>query len=161
MVDFSNIKKQDVTPETTREYTFDALQGEPSVVLRPAHDSNIHFLDERLRLATERAAKAKDEPRRKGPAPEVTPELIKKNIEEDRDYDRRILAKACIVGWGSSPPLDVNGKVPKFSEENALAFLDALPNYILDPFRGYASNIFNFVTKPPPIPGQGDALGES
>lgn len=160
MADFSNIKAQGVQPGKTREYFFDTLVGEPSVIIAPAHDSNPDFLDERLRLATERAAKVVDEPRRKGPAGPITPEQIKKTIEEDRDYDRRILASTCIKGWGSNPPVDVKGKPVEFSPDEALSFLEALPNYLLDPFRSYASNIFNFVDRPRD-PAKADQLGES
>jgi hypothetical protein len=161
VVDFSNIKAQDVSPETTREYEFDTLIGEPSVVLAPAHDSNPAFLDERLRLATERAAALADQPRRKAnPGGVLDPETIKRNIAEDRDYDRRILASSCIRSWGRSAPIDAQGQEVPFSPENALAFLEALPDYVLDPFRAYASNIFNFVTRPTADPKRDAKAGE-
>lgn len=161
MVDFSNIKQAAVAADTTREYTFDSIVGEPSVMLKPAHDENPEFLDERLRLATERATKMAEEPKRKsGTGGVITPELIKKNMEEDRDYDRRILSSVCITGWGESPPVDAKGKPVPFSKENALSFLEALPNYILDPFRSYASNVFNFVDRPKRDPKADAALGE-
>lgn len=153
MVDFSNIKRQDITPETTREYEFDILEGEPSVIVAPAHDSNPAFLDERLRLASERAAKMAEERdekkgKRKTGALVVTPEMMKKQLEEDRDYDRRIMAAACIRSWGETPPVDVDGNEVPFSPENALAFLEALPDYCLDPFRSFVANVYNFVKRP-------------
>ena len=161
MVDFSNIKqKAAVSGETTREYTFDTIEGEPSVICAPAHDENPAFLDERLRLATERAAKLAEEPKPKTGRPEITPERIKQNMEEDRDYDRRILASTCIKSWGTAP-VDVSGKAVEFSPENALAFLEALPNYVLDPFRQWAQNIFNFVKRPTTDAKRNAALGES
>lgn len=160
MADFSNIKKQALVAGTTREYTFDSLVGEPSVILTAAHDENIEFLDERLRLATERARKMTEEPKRKSsPAGEITPDLIKRNMAEDRDYDRRILASTCIKSWGTAP-IDVNGKAVKFSPDEALSFLEALPDYLLDPFRSYAQNIFNFVERPKRDPKAEAALGE-
>lgn len=160
MVDFSNIAKQ-AKPQETRLYIFDSLVGEPSLVCRPAHDENAAFFDERIRLAAERAEKVKNEPRRKSGDPIVTPDIIRKSIEEDRDYDRRIIAKVCIADWGPSPPVDAKGKPVPFTEDNARAFLEALPNYIIDPFRNWIANIFNFVDRPKADPGQQAALGES
>jgi hypothetical protein len=160
VVDFSNIKAQAVSGETVREYVFDTIVGEPSVFLAPANDSNPAFLDERLRLAAERAAKMADEPRRKTrTAGLITADEIKKGIEEDRDYDRQILASTCIKRWGT-PPVDAKGKEVPYTPENALAFLEAIPNFILDPFRAYASNIFNFVDRPKSDPKQDAAAGE-
>lgn len=158
VADFSNIKAQGLKPETTKEYTFDMIEGEPSVICRPAHDDNEEFLDERLRLLAERANDDKPIVKKSGV---VTPGAIKSNLTEDRDYDRRIIAAVCIKSWGVAP-IDVKGKPVPFSPENALAFLEALPETsMLDPFRAWVQNIYNFVDRPKRKVPNGDSLGEA
>lgn len=159
MVDFSNIAAQAVPADKTREYFFDVIVGEPSIITRPAHDTNPAFLDERLRLATERASKLANEPRKPNSGT-PTVDDYKREIEEGREADRRLISSVCATGWGT-PPKDAKGKDVKFSEENCLAFLRALPDYILDPFRAYVQNIYNFHERPKLTEADGAALGES
>lgn len=146
MVDFSNIAALDVDEKTEAEYTFDLVPGLPSIFFSPAHDSNPRFLDERLRLSVERAEKLVRAPRGKRPAKQ-TPDDLKRQLEEDREQDRVLLARTCALRWGT-PPKDVNGAEPEFSPDNCYAFLKALPNYMLDPLRNWAANIYNFVNDP-------------
>ncbi len=164
MVDFSNISKQAVSADTTKEYFFDTLVGEPSVITAPADDSNVAYLNERLRLATERAAKLAEAPRPprvKGQRrAALSPEQIKKQMDEDREYDRQLLASTCIKGWGVNPPEDADGNEVPFSAENCLDFLRALPDYALDPFRNFTQNIFNFIERPTSDPKADEELGE-
>jgi hypothetical protein len=101
MVDFSNLKALEVTGETLKEYTFDLIPGEPSIFLAAAHDSNKAFLDERLRLSIEEAAKFAAEPRNKRKATQ-TPEELAADIEADRDRDRKLIARACARRWGTA-----------------------------------------------------------
>jgi hypothetical protein len=159
MVDFSNIAAQAVPADKTREYFFDVLVGEPSIITKAAHDTNPAFLDERLRLSTERAKKLAAEPR-KPSSGEPTVEDYKREIDEGRDADCRLIAAVCATGWGTAPK-DAKGKEVAFSEENCLAFLRALPIYVLDPFRAYVQNIYNFIDRPKLDSGESAALGES
>lgn len=153
--DFSHLQALAVTRETTREYVFERIEGEPSVIVSPAQDDNVDYLNARLELTDELAAEAEARPR--GDAVKISLEDRRKNYEDSRDWDRRLLAKACIRDWGT-PPVDKAGKPVEFSEDNALAFLRALPDYMLDPFRGYTGNIYNFIPRKKP---DGDKLGKS
>ena len=140
MVDFSHLAKLDVTEASEAEFTFDDIPGEPSIWLKPMTDANTAFLNERVRLAVERAeANAKETK-----AQRKKRVMSAEQMEEDREQDRILIARTCAVRWGT-PPKDVNGDTPEFSEENCLAFLRALPNYMLDPLRGFAANVYNFV----------------
>ncbi|MFL6864112.1 MAG: hypothetical protein ACJ8DZ_14045 [Allosphingosinicella sp.] len=158
MTDYSHFAALDVTAETTREYTFDMIPGEPSIILAPAHDSNEAFLNERLRMQLERAEATVAAPRGKK-APKATPESLRKGIEEDRDFDRKLIANTCARGWGV-PPKDKNGKSPEFSPAECYDFLNALPDWMFDPLRNYAANIYNFIDRSA-ITGGADALGNS
>lgn len=157
MVDFSHLKKLEITRETTREYIFADIEGEPSVVLAPANDANRDFLDARVRLSVERAEKAAAEPRGKVPVPKLTPEAYVNQLEEERETDRMLLAHSCIRDWGTAP-VDAKGKAVEFSAENAYEFLKQLPDYMLDPLRNFAANIYNFIPRPKP---DGEKLGNS
>jgi hypothetical protein len=148
---------QKVTPETTKEYVFDMIPGEPSLILAPAHDSNPAYLDERLRMSIEASEKAVRDATGKR-AEKLNIDTMKAQIEEDRDIDRRLLAKTCARGWGRTPKA-ADGSEPPFSEENCLSFFRALPDYMFDPLRNYAQNLYNFVTRPPISDGEARQLG--
>jgi hypothetical protein len=151
MADFSHFKKLDVSETSEAEYVFDdvvigrASDGTeiyPSIWFRPMVDSNAAYLNERVRLAVERAEKANKETKSQRRKRVLSAE----QVEEDRELDRILMARTCAIRWGV-PPKDVNGDEPEFSEENCLAFLQALPGWIFDGCRGFASNIYNFVDR--------------
>lgn len=161
MADFSHLASLNVTSESTREYSFDLIPGEPSIILAPAHDSNETFLNERLRMQIERSEKLAAAPRgKKSDRPKTTPDLLKKQLEEDRELDRYLIAHTCARSWGT-PPRDKDGNEPEFSAEECYSFLKALPDYMLDPLRNYAANLYNFVDRPAAAGGDADTLGNS
>lgn len=160
MVDFSHLQKLDVTEASEAEYVFDDIPGEPSIWFRPMTDANADFLNERVRLAVERAEAAQKETK----AQRRKRVLSAEQLEDDREQDRILMARTCALRWGN-PPKDVDGNTPEFSEENCLAFLRALPNYMLDPCRGFVSNVYNFIDpearKALTTADGGEALGNS
>jgi hypothetical protein len=151
MIDFSHLKRFDITSETLAEYVFNDIPGSPSVWLAPATDSNEVFMNERIRMALERAEKGKKRPRGGFDMSAAT-------IEEDRETDRTLLAKCCARKWGTAP-LDAKGKAPEFSTSNCYEFFKALPNWMFDPLRGWAANIYNFVDASPADGDGPEALG--
>lgn len=134
-----------VSEETTAEYVFAMIPGDPSIIFAPATDANKAFLDERLRLSIERAERTVRLPR--GKAAKQTPADLARGIEEDRETDRVLLSRCCAKAWGTAPT-DVDGKQPEFSEQECYDFLKALPDYMFDPVRNWASNVYNFVERP-------------
>lgn len=142
MADFSNLKPLHISEETLAEYTFDDIPGEPSIWLAPATDANQHYQAERLRVSIERAEAAEKAPRNRKRKVALTVE----DIEADRELDRELLARCCAKKWGT-PPKDVTGKEPEFSEANCYDFFKALPNYMFDPLRNFVANPFNFVDR--------------
>lgn len=146
MVDFSNLTRLDVTDETTVEYVFSLVPGQPSVWLAPATDQNKLYLNERLKIATQRAEKLAAEAKGRGgrSRKKAKVQITADDFEEDREVDRVLLARTCCKRWGVAPK-DVKGDQPEFNEENCYAFLKALPDYMLDPFRNFAGNVYNFM----------------
>lgn len=167
MADYSHLRKLDVTDETEAEYTFsdiivgrneDGSSVHPSIIFHPMVQSNKRFLRERIRLSTERAeamgkAKKKDKV-----------EQIVDRMDDDLEFDRILAARACAVRWGT-PPKDKDGNEPEFSADECLAFLQAVPDFIFEPLRGWLQNPYNFVDGDAFATGGGivpaDALGNS
>jgi hypothetical protein len=135
-----------VTPETTAEYIFSYIVGDPSLVLRPAHDGNEAFKRERLRLALESSEKAQETPKRGGKT--TVEDLIRQDADE-REFAMRLIARTCAVKWGTAPIDDATTKAAEFSEENVYDFLAALPEWMWVPFHHFVTNLYNFVQRPP------------
>ncbi len=142
MADYSHLKKLDVTAESEAEYVFDEIWGEPSIWCRPQAEANVDYMNERVRLAVEKAEKDGKETRKK----RREKILAHDRLEEDRDNDRVLIARTCALRWGTAPR-DVNGNEVEFSEAECLDFLRQIPTYMLDPFRGWISNVYNFVDR--------------
>ena len=69
----------------------------------------------------------------------VTPSMARENREDDKG----LYAAHIIKGW--SGIVDANGKEVPFTSENVLDFLNALPDWIFEDIRRYASDIQNFI----------------
>lgn len=159
MADFSHLRKLEVDQNSEAEFVFEDIQGEPSIWFAPMTDANTKYLNERVRLSTERAEAQMKETR----AQRRKRILSAEQLEEDRDLDRVIMASTCALRWGT-PPKDAKGKDVEFSEENCLDFFRAIPSYMMDPCRGFVSNVYNFVDPGalhPVTEAAGDALGNS
>jgi hypothetical protein len=147
VADYSHLKKLDVTDASEAEYVFsDVAVGRnedgsvinPTIFFRPMIDSNRHYLNERIRLSTERAeqtaaADKKDKVQQ-----------LADRLNADRDADRVLISRTCALRWGVAPK-DIDGKEHEFSPDECLAFRTALPNYMFDPLRSWVQNPYNFV----------------
>lgn len=142
MADYSHLKKLDVTESSEAEYTFEDIEGEPSIWFRPMTDANSKYLNERVRMAVERA----EHTQRETKAQRRARVLSSDQIEQDRDLDRVMMARTCALRWGT-PPKDKDGNENAFSEEECLDFLRALPSYMIDPCRGFVANVYNFIDR--------------
>lgn len=156
--DFSNIRKMDVNADTTAEYVWRAIEGEPGIVFAPMVDSNRAYLNETIRLTSERVEKASSNP---PVAARDQPKATADRMFEDRNQDRWLLAYTCARGWGEKPPVMADGTVPEFSADAVYAFLKAVPDYLIDPLRSWAQNPFNFVPRKSVVTAdQADKLGK-
>lgn len=148
MTDFSNLVPADAAGDKIEaEFVFDMIKGRPSIFFAPAVDENSRFLDTRLRISIERAQTAVRRPRGKGKPAEMTPADLKKQIEDDRESDRKIFAEACALRWGT-PPRDAEGNEPEFTRDSCYDFFRAVPNWMFDHCRNWVANIYNFVEDP-------------
>lgn len=145
-MDFKHLTRDlEVPPESTREYVFAQIVGEPSLIVGPADDSNPIYQEARLRYVIEQSEAAAAKPRGSGQS-KPTIEQLKKVGEENRETDMRLVAEGCIRSWGKAP-VDPEGNEVEFTPENALDFLKALPDYIYTPFSNFVANVQNFTVK--------------
>lgn len=152
-----DFKDYAVKPETTAEYTFGLIVGEPGIICAPAHDDNPLYRNERTRLSIERAEELATRPRTDGGSPTV--ESVHQKEDEDRDFNLVVIARTCARSWGKKGPVNTEGKTPAFTPDEALAFLRALPPYMQIPFINWAHNLFNFVKRPPISAAEAEKLG--
>ena len=127
--DFS---KYAVSSTKTAQYEFLAIDGTPTMTVKPATEINKPFYNALLRRSknTARVVKARG----------INAEMVASN----RNEDRVLFAAHVIVGWDKV--VDANGKVVPFSKEECEAFLVALPDYLFDDLREFATNEGNFVS---------------
>ena len=64
-------------------------------------------------------------------------------LDQQREQDRTLFAKHVIIGW--SNVVDSGGRSVPFSPEVCEEFLRALPDYILDDIKLFASTPGNFI----------------
>ncbi len=132
--DFSHLKKAEVDGERDRPYRLTVLEGAPTIWFRPALNQNGEFLNHTLRLSNEKAEGG----RRGG--------LSADGVEAAREEDRQVLAHSCATRWDVK---DAAGKEVEFSADNCLEYFRALPDWIFDGIRGWASNPINWMRGDP------------
>lgn len=132
-MDFSHLSKLEVKDRTAK-YPIYQIEGEPVLIMRPANESNKPYFNSVLRKS-----------RRNIRSLQVGA-INQKMIDENREQDRILFPKHVIVGWENMP--DSKGENVPFSSENCEAFLRALPNWIFDEIRNFASTSANFFGDP-------------
>lgn len=130
MVDFSNLKAYEPTDMVA--YRLTQLQGSCSLNLRPATEANPKYF---AAFMKRNAQYAKSNRR-------VT--VTQALINDTRDSDKDLFATHVIVGW--SGITDINGETVPFTPQNVRQFLDAIPDWIFDDIRAFASDPSNFVS---------------
>jgi hypothetical protein len=129
MSNFSYLKKLEVKDKTTK-YTIFQIQGEPSLILKPANESNKTYFNAILKRSRSnmRAIQA-------GHVNQVM-------IAEAREKDRDLFPQCIVMGWENVK--DAEGKNVPFNREACTEFLQALPDWLFDEIRNFASNSANF-----------------
>jgi len=105
------------------EFPINQIDPIPVLKIKPATESNRPYFNAVL-LRTKKIRRAK----------KINSTIIK----ESREDDRKLFSKHIVVGWDNVTDTDGN-KVP-YSEENCADFLQALPDYIFDEIRAFASD---------------------
>lgn len=132
MVDFSQLAVLEVGQQTV-DYEVYQIAGEPILKLLPASESTKPYFNALLRKSGKKV-RAMQSSRFSGAM-----------IKENRAEDRILYAHHIIKGW--SNVTDANGQAVEFSAENVLDFLNALPDWIFEEIRRYASDIQNFINE--------------
>lgn len=130
--DFSNITALAVTKDHTTDFTMYTVVGEPILTLKPAGEANKPYFNALLKKTGKYARRLK--------ASKINAAML----AENRDEDRALFPKYVIEGWSKRPPIDATGKPAPFSEENCIAFVEALPNDVFDEMRDHAAGMENF-----------------
>ena len=142
MADFSQLAKLDVVATKQVEFVLDVVPGSPKLFCANATDANKRFLDLKLKLATKSNAK-----KRQLAAGKITSSFM----SDDRDEDRVAFAQTVIVGWDGVK--NAKGEPVAFTQEECLAFLNALPDWLFDEIRNFCKNPVNFVDLPDDLAG--------
>lgn len=131
MSTFGHLKKLEVVPGRTREFPLYDLEEEPVLTVGPATSANKGYNTEILKRGRKVAA------------------LINSgNIGEElatilRGDDRKLYPVHVIKGWKGV--IETGGEEVPFTPENCADFLRALPDWIFDKVRAFASDPRNFI----------------
>jgi hypothetical protein len=134
MVNFSQLKELEVSSDETVDYCIYQIEGEPMLSLLPASESNKSYFSALLRKSRSKVRAIK--------SAKLSPGMIKDN----RDEDRELYSQHIIKGWDGV--VDSDGKTVPFTTDNVEDFLNALPDWIFEDIRNFASDIQNFISEP-------------
>lgn len=139
---FEKIKKLAVGKGATAVYVFEELEGQPSVVVRPATQANPEFLNEVLADARQLAKRK----RKRGQG------MSAKELDESRVRDLELYARHVVVRWEKPALMDDGSPAP----DSALGeFLAALPDDVFDGLRAFCGDPESFRNRE----GDQDLLG--
>lgn len=130
MVDFSNLNKPG---KPVVRFTFQGVSsgdGEPWVDVARADSSNKPYFN----AFTKKNLRNRQLLRMSS--------ITADQIEQSRNQDRDLYSKFIIKGWGNV--VEKNGQAVEFSEDNCKQFLDALPYWLFDELRDFASRPDSF-----------------
>lgn len=142
LVDFSNLKRKEVTASLTAVYTMPELETEPKFTVHPATQSNKIYFNSTARIQRNnmRVLSA-------GGAVSAT------MLDETRELDRQLYPQHIVAGW--SGVQDSEGSDVPYSRENAVEFFKVLPGWIFDGLRAFCGNAANFADG---VAGLGDTI---
>jgi hypothetical protein len=131
MTDFANLKAMEVRAERTAAFTLYQIEGEPVLHMAPATEANEPYFNELLKRSKRN--------QRRINAGNFTSGMI----QENRDNDRELYPRFVVRGWNRV--VDAKGEVAEATEENVKAFLVALPDWLFDEARAFATDPHNYV----------------
>ena len=140
MTKFGQLKALKITDEVTAEYTLYDIENQdgssPVLILSPAGELNKAYFNALLRRSRKNM-------------PQIQAQKFDTGlIESNRSNDRVLYSKHIVKGWKKVQ--DEKGKDVIFNEENCLGFLEALPNWIFDGARNFATKERNFIKEDSP-----------
>ena len=137
---FDYLQKQAVDKTSTAEYTFEEIEGAPTIRVKPALEYNKPYHAELFK----RTARLRRLVGRKKGA-----EGRRQVLSEMRRIDRELYPGFIIDGWDDDQgpydkPISEGGQRIKYSPEIAADFIKALPDWIFDPCRDFCATVSNF-----------------
>lgn len=131
MADFSHLSALEVARDKTARLTLHQITVNgvsPTLILRPAAEVNKPYYNALLK----RAGRT------------IRSGVISVGvIEENREEDRELFPEYVMTGWDNMVDGET-GKDVKFSRDEAVDFLKALPDWLFDEVRNFASNTANY-----------------
>jgi hypothetical protein len=133
MADFSNYSELREDGTATKSFTFEELQGSPTIHSRPATSANSRYNNARLKALGKRTGGGRKKLR-----------VSASTVEAARREDADMLSKFCVTGWYPAP-VDASGEVVPFSADNCKEFFLAIPDWMFDEYRNWVADPLNFV----------------
>lgn len=133
MADFSNYSGLREDGTAAKPFTFEELQGNPTILSRPATSANSRYNNARLKAIGKRTGGGRKKLR-----------VSAATVEAARREDADMLSKFCAVSWDPAP-VDASGEPVPFSADNCKAFLLAIPDWMFDEYRAWVSDPLSFV----------------
>lgn len=130
--DFSNLESMKVKPSSTAIYVFHDIEGEPTLLVKPAHEVNTPYINAVLKKSNKRMMRMLQRGK-----------MNKSMLDDNREKDYSLFSKYIIEDWTVSPK-DVAGQSVGFSKENCEDFLRAIPVDMFNDLRDFCADIDNF-----------------
>ena len=135
MNSFKNLKSLEVVKGMTAEFTLHDIENpdetSPVLILSPATEVNKGYFNGLLRRSRQNM-------------PQIQAQNFDTSmLQDNRNDDRELYSKYVVKGWRDVK--DDKGKNVTFNEENCLGFLEALPDWIFDDARNFATKVRNFI----------------
>jgi len=131
MTDFANLKVLEVKAERTAAFTIYQIEGEPVLHMAPATEANKPYFNALLKRSKRN--------QRRINSGNFTSGMIKEN----RDNDRELYPQFVVRGWDRV--VDAKGEAVKPTQENVVDYLKALPDWLFDEARAFATDPQNYV----------------
>ena len=131
MTNFGHLKNLEVTADRTADFSLHMIEGAPTLTMVAALDTNKGYFNASLKGSRKNIRSFRNGA------------MSAEMLEDTRDQDRTLYASHVIKSW--SGVKDSTGKDVKFSIENCLQFLQALPNWLFDEIREFAGTPGNFI----------------
>jgi hypothetical protein len=135
MADFSNYSGLREDGMATKPFTFEELQGSPTIHSRPATSANSRYNNARLKALGKRTGGGRKKLR-----------VSASTVEAARREDADMLSKFCATGWDPAP-VDASGEPVAFSADNCKEFFLAIPDWMFDEYRNWVADPLNFVAE--------------
>lgn len=132
---FKQLKNLELKDSMTAEFTLHDIENpdgtSPVLILAPATEVNKPYFNGMLRRSRKNMPKIQAQ------------SFDTSMIQDNRDSDRVLYSRHVVKGWKNV--MDDAGKKVQFNEENCKGFLDALPNWLFDNVRNFATIVRNFI----------------